>query len=69
MAGKGKKKKKGDDGPKEPPKIIIPDYTPPNLQPLPMSVKVKHSKDIYIKYIPFRRILTSIDVIIYCFVC
>ena len=50
MGGKGKKKKKGDDGPKEPPKIIIPDYTPKDLQPLPISVKVKHLKDIYIIY-------------------
>ena len=46
----GKKKGKKDDKPKEPPKIIIPDYTPKNLEPLPISVKIHHLNDIYIIY-------------------
>lgn len=46
----GKKKGKKDDKPKEPPKIIIPDYTPKNLEPLPISVKIHHLNDTYIIY-------------------
>ena len=40
MGGKKKKGKKGDDKPKEEPKIIIPDFVPHELGPLPISVKV-----------------------------
>ena len=51
MGGKGKKKgKKGDDKPKEEPKIIIPDFVPHELGPLPISVKVYHLKDLFIIY-------------------
>ena len=49
MGGK-KKGKKGEDKPKEEPKLIIPDYTPLNLGPLPISVKVRHGNDLYIIY-------------------
>lgn len=50
MGGKKKGKKKGDEKPAEPPKLIIPDFTPKNLQPLPLSVKVRHYKDLFIIY-------------------
>ena len=45
-----KKEKKGDDKPKEEPKIIIPDYIPHEIGPLPISVKVYHLQDLYIIY-------------------
>lgn len=45
---KGKGKEKGEDAkPKEP---YIPDFTPANLEPLPISVKVRRFKDVYIIY-------------------
>ena len=47
MGGKKKKGKKGDDKPKEEPKIIIPDFVPHELGPLPISVKVYHLKDLF----------------------
>ena len=50
MGGKKKGKKKGDEKPAEPPKLIIPDFTPKDLQPLPLSVKVRHFKDLFIIY-------------------
>ena len=51
MGGKKKGKgKKGDDKPKEEPKIIIPDYIPHEIGPLPISVKVYHLQDLYIIY-------------------
>ena len=50
MGGKKKGKKKGDEKPAEPPKLIIPDFTPKDLQPLPLSVKVRHYKDLFIIY-------------------
>ena len=50
MGGKKKAKKKGDDKPKEEPKIIIPDYVPHDIGPLPISVKVYHLNDLYIIY-------------------
>lgn len=51
MGGKKKKgKKKGDDKPSEPPKLIIPDFTPKDIEPLPLSVKVRHYKDLFIIY-------------------
>ena len=50
MGGKKKRKKKGDEKPAEPPKLIIPDFTPKDLQPLPLSVKVRHYKDLFIIY-------------------
>ncbi len=45
--GKGKK---GDDKPKEEPKIIIPDFVPHELGPLPISVKIYHLNDLFIIY-------------------
>ena len=48
MGGKKKKGKKGDDKPKEEPKIIIPDFVPHELGPLPISVKVYHLNDLFI---------------------
>ena len=48
--GTKKKKKKGDDKPKEEPKIIIPDFVPHELGPLPISVKVYHLNDLFIIY-------------------
>ena len=51
MGGKKKGKKgKGDDKPKEEPKIIIPDFVPHELGPLPISVKVYHLNDLFIIY-------------------
>ena len=50
MGGKKKGKKKGDEKPAEPPKLIIPDFTPKDLQPLPLSVKVRPYKDLFIIY-------------------
>ena len=50
MGGKKKGKKKEDEKPAEPPKLIIPDFTPKDLQPLPLSVKVRHFKDLFIIY-------------------
>ena len=50
MGGKKKKGKKGDDKPKEEPKIIIPDFVPHELGPLPISVKVFHLNDLYLIY-------------------
>ena len=50
MGGKKKGKKKGDEKPAEPPKLIIPDFTPKDLQPLPLSVKVRHYKGLFIIY-------------------
>ena len=50
MGGKKKKGKKGDDKPKEEPKIIIPDFVPHELGPLPISVKVYHLNDLFIIY-------------------
>ena len=50
MGGQKKGKKKGDEKPAEPPKLIIPDFTPKDLQPLPLSVKVRHYKDLFIIY-------------------
>ena len=51
MGGKKKKgKKKGDDKPSEPPQLIIPDFTPKDIEPLPLSVKVRHYKDLFIIY-------------------
>ena len=50
MGGKKKKGKKGDDKPKEEPKIIIPDFVPHELVPLPISVKVFHLNDLFIIY-------------------
>ena len=51
MGGKKKGKKgKGDDNPKEEPKIIIPDFVPHELGPLPISVKVYHLNDLFIIY-------------------
>jgi hypothetical protein len=47
---KKKKGKKGDDKPKEEPKIIIPDFVPHELGPLPISVKVFHLNDLYLIY-------------------
>lgn len=48
----GTKKKKGkkEEKVKKEPEIIIPDYTPTNLQSLPLSLKIKHMKDIFIIY-------------------
>lgn len=45
-----KKKSKKEAKPKEEPKIIIPDFTPHELGPLPISVKVYHLDDFYIIY-------------------
>ncbi len=50
MGAKKKKGKKGDDKPKEEPKIIIPDFVPHELGPLPISVKVFHLNDLYLIY-------------------
>ena len=50
MGGKKKKGKKGDDKPKEEPKIIRPDFVPHELGPLPISVKVYHLNDLFIIY-------------------
>ena len=50
MGAKKKKGKKGDDKPKEEPKIIIPDFVPHELGPLPISVKVYHLKDLFLIY-------------------
>ena len=50
MGGKKKKGKKGDDKPKEEPKIIIPDFVPHEIGPLPISVKVFHLNDLYLIY-------------------
>ena len=51
MGGKKKGKKgKGDDKPAEEPKIIIPDFVPHELGPLPISVKVYHLNDLFIIY-------------------
>ena len=51
MGGKKKGKKgKGDDKPKEEPKIIIPDFVPHELGPLPISVKVYYLNDLFIIY-------------------
>ena len=50
MGGKKKKGRKGDDKPKEEPKIIIPDFVPHELGPLPISVKVYHLNDLFIIY-------------------
>ena len=48
--GAKKKGKKKDDKPKEEPKIIIPDFVPHELGPLPISVKVFHLNDLFIIY-------------------
>ena len=48
--GAKKKGKKKDDKPKEPQQPIIPDFTPKDLKPLPLSVKVRHFKDLFIIY-------------------
>ena len=50
MGAKKKKGKKGDDKPKEEPKIIIPDFVPHELGPLPISVKIFHLNDLYLIY-------------------
>ena len=51
MGGKKKGKKgKGEDKPEEEPKIIIPDFVPHELGPLPISVKVYHLNDLFIIY-------------------
>ena len=50
MGAKKKKGKKGDDKPKEEPKIIIPDFVPHEIGPLPISVKVFHLNDLYLIY-------------------
>ena len=50
MGAKKKKGKKGDDKPKEEPKIIIPDFFPHEIGPLPISVKVFHLNDLYLIY-------------------
>ena len=51
MGGKKKGKKgKGEDKPAEEPKIIIPDFVPHELGPLPISVKVYHLNDLFIIY-------------------
>ena len=50
MGAKKKKGKKGDDKPKEEPKIIIPDFVPHEIGPLPISVKVYHLNDLFIIY-------------------
>ena len=50
MGGKKKGKKKGEEKPAQPPVFIIPDFTPKDLKPLPIYVKVKHFKEIYYIY-------------------
>ena len=66
MGGKKKGKKgKGDDKPKEEPKIIIPDFVPHELGPLPISVKVYHLNDLFISYSVFSCIVRGFFCLIY----
>lgn len=48
MGAKKKKGKKKEEVKEQ--EIIIPNFIPPNLKPLPLSVKIKHLKDIFYIY-------------------